>query len=86
MLNYEVVAGIYPMRKDHKLDEWRDFCKWIESLPYSEIITVGNETILYGDNAPVITIPKENVSPDAWKLVQDLEKREPKGLGFDKED
>ena len=86
MLNYEVLAGIYPMRKDHKLDEWRDFCKWIESLPYSEIITVGNETILYGDNAPVITIPKENVSPDAWKLVQDLEKREPKGLGFDKED
>lgn len=41
MLNYEVLAGIYPMRKDHKLDEWREFCKWIESLPYSEIITGG---------------------------------------------
>lgn len=40
MLNYEVLAGIYPMRKDHKLDEWHDFCDWIESLPYSEIITV----------------------------------------------
>lgn len=39
MLNYEVLAGIYPMRKDHKLDEWREFCKWIEQLPYSEIIT-----------------------------------------------
>lgn len=39
MLNYEVLAGIYPMRKNHKLDEWREFCKWIESLPYSEIIT-----------------------------------------------
>ena len=38
MLNYEVLAGIYPMRKNHKLDEWRDFCKWIEELPYSEII------------------------------------------------
>lgn len=34
MLNYEVLAGIYPMRKDHKLDEWREFCQWIESLPY----------------------------------------------------
>ena len=40
MLNYEVLAGIYKHRKDHKLDEWRDFCKWIEKLPYSEVITV----------------------------------------------
>jgi hypothetical protein len=38
-LNYEVLTGIYTWRKDHKLDEWREFCKWIESLPYSEIIT-----------------------------------------------
>ena len=40
MLNYEVLAGIYPKRKDHKLDEWHDFCKWIKELPYSEIITL----------------------------------------------
>jgi hypothetical protein len=39
MLNYEVLVGIYKYRKNHKLDEWREFCKWIESLPYSEIIT-----------------------------------------------
>lgn len=39
MLNYEVLAGIYPLRKGHKLDEWREFCQWIEQLPYSEIIT-----------------------------------------------
>lgn len=38
-LNYEVLASIYRWRKDHKLDEWRDFCKWIETLPYSELIT-----------------------------------------------
>ena len=38
MLNYEVLANIYKSRKDHKLDEWRDFCKWIKSLPYSELI------------------------------------------------
>ena len=39
MLNYEVLANIYPTRKNHKLDEWRDFCEWIETLPYSELIT-----------------------------------------------
>ena len=39
MLNYEVLANIYKSRKDHKLDEWRDFCSWIETLPYSELIT-----------------------------------------------
>lgn len=38
MLNYEVLAGIYPMRRNHKLDEWCEFCKWIKELPYSEII------------------------------------------------
>lgn len=42
MLNYEVLAGIYPMRKNHKLDEWREFCQWIEQLPYSEIIIGGD--------------------------------------------
>lgn len=39
-LNYEVLSNIYIHRKDHKLDEWRVFCKWIETLPYSEIITL----------------------------------------------
>lgn len=40
MLNYEVLVGMYKYRKDHKLDEWRTFCKWIEDwLPYSELIT-----------------------------------------------
>ena len=39
MLNYEVLANIYKSRKNHKLDEWNDFCKWIEGLPYSELIT-----------------------------------------------
>lgn len=38
MLNYEVLSGIYMYRKNHKLDEWREFCQWIERLPYSEII------------------------------------------------
>lgn len=39
MLNYEVLANIYKSRRNHKLDEWCDFCRWIEALPYSELIT-----------------------------------------------
>ena len=39
MLNYEVLANIYKSRRHHKLDEWHMLCDWIESLPYSELIT-----------------------------------------------
>lgn len=39
LLNYEVLANIYRYRKDHRLDEWKSFCKWIETLPYSYLIT-----------------------------------------------
>lgn len=44
MLNYEVLSNIYKSRKSHKLDEWCNFCKWIETLSYSELIT-GNTAI-----------------------------------------
>ena len=43
MMNYEVLSNIYKSRKDHKLDEWREFCRWIETLSYSELITGGTE-------------------------------------------
>ena len=39
MLDYEVLANIYRQQKNYKLDEWREVCKWIETLPYSELIT-----------------------------------------------
>lgn len=39
MLNYEVLRNMYHARKNHKLDEWRAFCEWVETLPYSELIT-----------------------------------------------
>lgn len=42
-LNYEVLANMYRARKNHKLDEWREFCKMIEDLPYSELITLKME-------------------------------------------
>ena len=41
-MNYAVLKNIYQYRKDHKLDEWREFCYWIHYLPYSELITGGN--------------------------------------------
>jgi hypothetical protein len=41
-LNYAVLRYIYHSRKNHKLDEWSEgFTKWLESLPYSELITMG---------------------------------------------
>lgn len=40
-LNYAVLRNMYHGRKAHKLDEWREgFCHWVESLPYSELITM----------------------------------------------
>lgn len=36
MLNYEVLANIYKSRCNHKLDEWRELCKWVETLPYAK--------------------------------------------------
>lgn len=35
-LNYAVLRNMYHSRKNHKLDEWHDFCKWVESLPYAK--------------------------------------------------
>lgn len=41
MLNYEVLVNMYKSRRNHKLDEWHTLCDWIESLPYSTLITGG---------------------------------------------
>lgn len=38
-VNYAVLKNMYHARKNHKLDEWHEFCRWIEALPYSELIT-----------------------------------------------
>lgn len=43
-LNYETLMNIYRARKNHKLDEWHVFCRWIEELPYAkELITFAEE-------------------------------------------
>lgn len=44
MLNYEVLANIYKSRRNHKLDEWHTLCDWIETQPYSELITGKEES------------------------------------------
>ena len=43
--NYESLANIYRQRKNHKLNCWRDFCKWTNSLPYSQFITLSEGDI-----------------------------------------
>ena len=63
MLNYEVLANIYQHRRSHKLDEWREICKWIESLPYSEIITC-NVTEKGKTNA--LTAAIANLKSEQW--------------------
>lgn len=44
MLNYEVLANIYKSRRNHKMDEWHTLCDWIETLPYSKLITGREES------------------------------------------
>ena len=45
--NYRQLKTIYIQRKNHRLPEWREFCKWIETLPHSEWITGGDNDATY---------------------------------------
>lgn len=40
--NYEVILSIYHARKNHKLEEWHDFCRWAEGLPYFKEMCLGD--------------------------------------------
>ena len=40
-MNYENLTGMYRARKHHKLNEWREFCAWVESLPYADLLITG---------------------------------------------
>lgn len=42
-MNYETLVNIYHARKDHKLIEWHEFCRWAEGLPYAWELIVGEE-------------------------------------------
>ena len=55
-LSYEAAANIYRQRKYHKLDEWREFCSFLETLPYPEFI-IGKDcttTVLCGDDKQTV--------------------------------
>lgn len=68
MLNYEVLANIYKSRKDHKLDEWRELCAWIDSLPYSELIT-GPDLSRTPICDEIIEEAKERVKMDTYAVT-----------------
>ena len=70
MLNYEVLANIYKSRRNHKLDEWRDLCNWIEELPYSELITGKIE------NEELLSMPIEGLAPNAVRELMGMEPKE----------
>ena len=42
--NYRQLKTIYAQRKNHRLPEWREFCRWIETLPHSELIVGKQKT------------------------------------------
>lgn len=42
-MNYETLVNIYYARRNHKLDEWHEFCRWIESLPYAKELIIAAE-------------------------------------------
>lgn len=46
MFNYQSLRRVYKQRRNHRLPQWRKFCRWIESLPYSDqLITVGIDPV-----------------------------------------
>ena len=68
MMNYEVLANIYKSRKNHKLDEWREFCSWIESLPYTELICGDNALMTLNEQREKIGLePVEDIERSAVK-------------------
>lgn len=49
-LNYQVLNNIYNARKNHKLDEWREFCEETQKLPFSGLFTGNKEYLRYNDD------------------------------------
>lgn len=87
MLNYEVLANIYRQRKNHKLDEWREFCKWIEALPYSELITGEGCTYTLNDCVRCVEYKKKpyNAEPPICHLCTVYDKQHGIECQFDED-
>lgn len=61
-LNYAVLNNMYNSRKAHKLTEWRDFCKWVETLPYAQELITSDPRAYKVPTAPVNEKKDEGVS------------------------
>lgn len=87
MLNYEVLANIYRQRKSHKLDEWREFCKWIETLPYSELITGKGCTYTLNDCVRCVEYKRKpyNAEPPICHLCTVYDKQHGISCHFDED-
>ena len=87
MFNYEVLANIYRQRKNHKLDEWREFCKWIEGLPYSELITGKGYTYTLNDCVRCVEYKKKpyNAEPPICHLCTVYDKQHGIECQFDED-
>lgn len=48
--NYRQLKTIYYQRKTHRLPEWREFCKWIETLPYFKELVLGGDDHVDGES------------------------------------
>ena len=70
MMNYEVLANIYKSRHNHKLDEWVEFCKWIEELPYSELICGDGALMTPNEQREKLGMPPVEEPSEALKLVE----------------
>lgn len=76
MLNYEVLANMYKSRKGHRLDEWRTMLDWIESLPYSELITGKSESEEILKIGEALYKGMEKGLVDAWTKVNLISQKE----------
>lgn len=74
MMNYEVLANIYKFCKNNELDEWREFCEWIESLPYSELITGAADSLetkhIFGEPFPWTKEADERLKAETEGIIK----------------
>lgn len=96
MMNYEVLANIYKSRRNHKLDEWSiSFMDWIETLPYSELITgpdlssipIANEImseakrrVVKSGDLGVVSVPRADAEKIAIDFEEELTKHAKRSL------
>ena len=65
--NYQVLRNMYQSRKNHKQDEWSiDFCNWVKTLPYSELITMTREELLEDKCKYVFQTVEQIVDTEKW--------------------